>query len=222
MPTQVQCAAPILGTMLRVIKLNSCGVPVTGDGSAQIVMNGFVQVQESAQYDTGDRKITRLANGSTLCHNRKLPDLFTNDELTIDFCVWHPGLIVNTIGGRLLTASASPTGTGAAFGENFSIMHWSLELWQEVDGEGACDASGNQQYLYHAWPHISDAKKGQWTANNDPTQFQVIGNTYSASPLWTAGNAWLGTGQVQAGDHDLWNITTVAPPADACVIADYP
>ncbi len=222
MPTQVTCGAPILGTMLRVIKLNSCGVPVTGTGSAQIVMDGFTQVQDAPSYDTGDRKITRKANG-LLCHNKKLPDLFTNDTLTIDFCAWHPGLIVNTIGGRLLTATASPTGTGTAYGEGLTPAHWSLELWQEVDGVGACDPiTGLPTYFYHAWPHLTNAKRGQNTMSNDPTMFQLIADTEPASPLWTAGDAWLGAGQVQSLDHYLWNQTTTPPPASACVIADYP
>lgn len=218
MPTQIRCASPILGTMLRVISLSSCGVPVTGTGSSQTVMDGFIQVQDAPQYDTGDRKILRLANGQ-LCQNKKLPDAFTNDTLTVDFCVWNPGLIVATIGGRLLTATESPTGTGTAYGTGLTEKHFSLELWQEAT---SCDENGNAQYLYHAWPHLSDAKRGQNTMGNDPTQLQLIANTFDASPLWTAGASWLGASQVLAGDHYLWNITSTAPPADACVIADYP
>src|SRR5688572_28711016 len=94
------CDAPAQGLVVRVIALNSCGVPITGSTSSQIVMDGFTQVAVSPQYDTGDRKITRKANG-TLCQNYKLPDQFTNDEVTIDFCVWNPGMLVETIGARL-------------------------------------------------------------------------------------------------------------------------
>lgn len=221
MATNIRCAAPILGTVLRVITLNSCGVPATGTGSGASVTDGFIQVQDAPNYDTGDRKITRLANGQ-LCHNKKLADVFTNDTLTIDFCVWNPGLIVNTIGGRLLTATESPTGTGTAYGEGLTLKHFSLEVWSEIDGIGGCDSTGTQRYLYHAWPHLSDAKRGQNTISNDPTIFQLIANSFSASPLWTAGNSWLGASQVQAADHYLWNITTTAPPASACILADYP
>src|SRR5688572_23966370 len=104
MPTPLLCSSPVQGQVLRVIKLDTCGIPVSGTGSAVLVMDGFIQVAASPQYDTGDRKITRKANGE-LCTNFKLPDQFTNDELTIDFCVWNPGLIVNTINARLLTGS---------------------------------------------------------------------------------------------------------------------
>jgi hypothetical protein len=221
MSTAVLCDSPIEGLILRIIKLNACGVPVTGTGSAQIVMDGFIQVQDSPQYDTGDRKITRKANG-TLCQNYKLPDQFTNDELTIDFCVFHPGVIVNALAGRLLTATLSPTGTGVAMGTwaNAAAAHWSLEVWQAPPQ--ACDSSGIVYYPYHAWPHISDGKRGDMSINNDPTMLQIIGNTYDASPLWTAGATYLGANQVVLGDHWLRNLQNTAPPPSACIIADYP
>lgn len=221
MPTNVLCDSPIQGQVLRVIKLNACGVPVTGTGSAQIVMDGFVQVAASPQYDTGDRKITRKANG-TLCTNFKLPDQFTNDEVTIDFCVWHPGLIVNTIGARLLTGSVSPTGAGFAHGTwaNAAVAHWSLEVWGIADG-AACNAAGQTVYDYWFWPHLSDGKKGDYTIGSDPTMLQIIANSYDGSPLWTAGAAWL-TAAIVQGDHQGKIITTAAPPTSACIIADYP
>ena len=221
MPTNVLCDSPIQGLVLRIIKLSACGVPVTGTGSAQIVMDGFVQVQDSPQYDTGDRKITRKANG-TLCQNFKEPDQYTNDELTIDFCVFHPGVIVNALAGRLLTATASPTGTGVALGTwaNVTPAHWSLEVWQAPPQ--SCDSSGVVRYPYHAWPHISDGKRGDMSINQDPTMLQIIGNTYDASPLWTVGATYLGAGQVVQGDHWLRNLQNTAPPPSACIIADYP
>jgi hypothetical protein len=221
MPTNVLCDSPIQGLVLRIIKLSACGVPVTGTGSAQIVMDGFVQVQDSPQYDTGDRKITRKANG-TLCQNFKEPDQYTNDELTIDFCVFHPGVIVNALAGRLLTATASPTGTGVALGTwaNVTPAHWSLEVWQAPPQ--SCNASGVVYYPYHAWPHIADGKRGDMTISQDPTMLQIIGNTYDASPLWTAGATYLGASQVVQGDHWLRNLQNTAPPPSACIIADYP
>lgn len=224
MTTNVRCDSPIQGLVLRIIKLNSCGVPVTGTtaaGAIQIVTDGFVQVQDAPQYDNGARKVTRKANG-TLCQNFKSPDQFTNDQLTIDFCNWNPGLIVATLGGRLLTATESPTGTGFAHGTwaNVSAAHWSLEVWQAPPQ--SCDASGIVRYPYHAWPHIADGKRGNFTISEDPTTLQLIGNTYDASPLWTAGNTYLGAGQVIQADHYLRNLQNTAPPPSQCLILDYP
>lgn len=223
MTQQQRCESPILGTVLRTIKLNSCGIPVTG-ASSSVIVSGFVQVQAAPQYDTGDRKILRLASGE-LCVNRKLPDKFTNDQLTIDICAWNPGLVVATIGGTLLTASAIATGraTGAAYGEDLDEQHASFEIWQEVAGDGACDPdTGEQLYLYHAWPHVVDWKRGQTTVNTDPTQLQLIGNTRRGSALWTAGASWLDSNSIPSSTHYLWNFTTTAPPTEACQISTYP
>lgn len=221
MSTFIQCASPILATVLRVITLDSCGEPVTGTGSSEIVMDGFVQVQVAPQYDTGDRKITRKANGQ-LCTNFKIPDQFTNDELTIDLCSWNPGLLVTTIGARLLTGSSSPTGTGFAHGtwSNLSQAHWSLEVWGIPDGV-SCDSAGQQLYNYWFWPHLSDGKKGDYSIGSDPTMLQIVANTYDGSPLWTAGNTWLNAAITQ-GDHEGMIVTTAAPPVANCLILDYP
>jgi hypothetical protein len=223
------CASPIEGLVLRITKLNACGVPITGTGgvaspdagSAQIVMDGFTEVTPSPQYDTGDRVITRKANG-TLCQNFKIPDQYTNDELTMNFCVWNPALIPLTISGRLLSSTSSPTGTGFARGtwSNIIMSHWSLEIWQAPPQ--ACDTTGVVYYPYHAWPHIADGKIGDFNINLDANILQIMGNTYDASPLWTVGNAYLGTGQVVLGDHHLYNLENVAPPPSACFLANYP
>ena len=220
MAQNLLCDEPIQGLVLRVIKLDSCGRPVTGTGSAQIVMDGFVSVQASPQYDTGDRVITRKANG-TLCQNFKIPDQFTNDEVTIDFCVHNPGLIYATIGARILTGSQSQTGSGWAHGTwaNSDPPHWSLEVWGPPS-QSSC-ASGTPLYKYWFWPHLSDAKKGDYTIGNEATMFQVIANTYDGNPLWTAGASWL-VDAIVSGDHEGAILTPTAPPDSACVLADYP
>jgi hypothetical protein len=218
MPTQLRCPrTPILGSTIRIAKLNSCGVTVTGASSAVLVLDSWTQVQAAAQYDTGDRKITRKANG-LLCVNTKLPDVFTNEQLTIDLCAWNPGVMVETLGATLITATESPTGTGNMFGVGMEGAHWSLELWSGIDGD-PCDASGNPLYFYAAWPHLSDGKLGDRAWGNDPTNMQIMANSLGASSLWTLGNSWLGSGQVQSGHHFGWNYTTTAPPTVAsCVI----
>lgn len=218
MPTQLRCPeTPILGEVIRIAKLNSCGVTVTGASSAVFVAESWTQVQAAAQYDTGDRKITRKANG-LLCVNTKLPDVFTNEQLTIDFCAWSPAPFVVALGATLITATEPSSGTGAMFGEGMEGAHWSLELWSQVDGN-PCDSSGNPLWFYAAWPHLSDGKLGDRTWGNDPTNLQIMANSLGASPLWTLGDSWLGANQVQAGHHFGWNLTTTAPPAAAeCVI----
>ena len=229
MSTALVCASPIEGLVLRIAKLNTCGVLITGTGgsvpgtgSGIIVMDGFTEVSTSPQYDTGDRVITRKANG-LLCQNFKIPDQYTNDEVTANFCVWNPALIPVTIGGRLLTATQSPTGTGFARGTNMNdellLAHWSLEIWQ-APPQG-CE-TGTPVYPYHAWPHLANGKMGDFSINLDATILQIMADTQDASPLWTLGSTYLGTGQVQFGDHHLYNLTNTTPPPSACFLADSP
>jgi len=221
MAASLLCDAPAQGLVVRLILLDACGVPITGSSSAQVVWDGFTQVAVSPQYDTGDRKISRKANG-TLCQNYKLPDQFTNDEVTIDFCGWNPGLLTTTIGARLLTGSTTPTGSGYAHGtwSNASPTHWSLEMWGPPD-PASCAGGGTPRYSYWFWPHLSDGKKGDYTLGPDPTTLQIIANTYDGSPQWTAGAAWL-VDAIVTGDHQGKILTTVAPPASTCAILAYP
>lgn len=212
--TPLYCPALAQGLVIRVTKLDACGVPITGVNSAQVVMDAFTEVVMSPQYDTGDRKITRKANG-TLCQNYKLPDQFTNNELTINMCTLNPGTLVTALGARLLTATTPGTGTGVAYGTwaNITPVHWSLELWGPPPQ--GCGSSG-VFYPYQAWPHLSDGKLGDMTFGEDPTEITITANSYDASPLWNLGAAYLGAGAIVQGDHWDFNYNTVAPPASAC------
>ena len=221
MATNIRCFTPRKARVLRVTLLDECGVPVTGSGSAQIVESGFVQVAPSAQYETGDEHFSKTADAE-LCVNEKDPDILKRFEITADFCVVNPGLIVNTVSpSRLLTYSESPTGTGFALAEGGSDVHFSLEVWQRVAGSAACDAAGQQQYVYNAWPHMTNGKIGDYNISVEPSVLQIIAESKAVSPLWTIGEDWLGAGAVQViPDHWFVNLTTVEPPTAACIIAD--
>jgi hypothetical protein len=227
MPIQVRCYQPIQGRVIRVVGLNSCGVAISGTGGtggvAQMVMDGFTQVAQEFHYEEGTRKFSRKADGTPCVNFQNEEDALTEIQATIDFCVWHPGMITTTVAGRLLTASESPTGTGFAVMEGVSGKHWSLEVWQNVVGDYACDpVTGQQRYVYNAWPHLWNTKIGNSSINADPTLLQLIATTRKASPLWVAGNPWMGNAPPQQSDHWLNNLTTVAPPTSGCIIGDYP
>jgi hypothetical protein len=218
-----RCYTPIKGLMARVIKLDDCGVPVTGASSGQIVFKGFTKVTGTAQYENGDRQLVRLADGS-MCLNEKDPDLLTNFELAIDLCTIDPGLVANTISpARLLTATESPTGTGFAMAEGSATSHWSLEVWQKVAGVNRC-ISGVTRYVYNAWPHLTDGKLGgDYSIGVEASSLSIGANSLPVSPNWTAGNSWLGASAVSVvPDHWFQNLTTVAPPSELCGIQSYP
>lgn len=222
--TVASAVTPIKGTHYRIVKLDACGNPVTGTGSMVVVSKGFVQVQMEPQYEDGEEFFERTADG-TPCVNQKDNPVLKRMQLQIEFCE------INTTGtaflasARELTANAAGvTGSGFAFAEGSPSNRYSLEVWQKVAGSGACDPGGFQRYIYNAWPNCGASKIGTYTIENGRSTLQVTSETMAASTAATigwgdgpgSGTGYLPTNEVaQAGDHWLWNITTVAPPTPA-------
>jgi hypothetical protein len=219
MPTATRCFTPIKGRVLRVVALDDCGVPVSGAGSGVVVAAGFTQVQQSAEYETGTEFFERTADGS-LCVNQKDPDILKRLNLTVDVCQVDPGMLSTISLVRLLTASESPTGTGFALAEGAPTGHFSLEVWQRDAGSDAC-ADGETRWVYNAWPHLVNPKIGDWTIANALSPLQWLAESRKVSPVWTIGDAWLGSGAVTVvPDHWFVNLTTTDPPVEQCGIQD--
>lgn len=208
-------ATPIKGRAMRLVQLDTCGNPVTGASGLVVVTRGFVQVQAEPQYEDGEQQRLRLADGS-LCVNDDDPDDFTNVNLTIDFCGVCPSVAQITNGARLIGDAGPPvTGTGAAYGEGQLTARWSLEVWQNVTGRGACDANGLQRYVYWAWPNVGNGRVGSLTIANSALTMQIAAKTDAVGSLWSnfLGSDWLPAGEAfEEGEHYLWNITTEPPP----------
>lgn len=212
-----QCGAAAQGTVLRVVKLDACGAPVTGASSAVVITEGYISINPEPQYEDGDQIRTKKANGK-LCINVQGPNQYVNSNVTINLCVLDPDASVIIFGSRLILASAV-TGTGAAYGYNNPEAHFSLETWQPLSGPGRCDpATGAQRYVYWAWPHVWNAKVGTFSIENGPLELVAEAQTNFPSSLWGdgpgTGTSWL-PGAIDTTnyvDDFLWNITTTPPP----------
>lgn len=213
-----RCVSVIKARVIRLVKVDECGVPITGTGSAVIVSKGFVSVEAEPDYEEGEEFTQRNANGD-LCVNDKDPDSLKRVALTVNLCEIDPEMLQVATGERLLTTSDGVTGTGMAFGEGALSGRFSMELWQPVAGAGACDPSGNQQFVYWAFPNVGNGKITDFTFENAPFEFGFEAETKAASLLWGdgpgTGTSWIDQ-DVEEGDHFLFNITTVEPPVDAC------
>lgn len=215
------CAAPIKGSAFRMVKVDVCGVPVTGASSLVVVTKSFVQVQMAPQYDAGTEFFERTADGS-ICVNQKDAPVLKRMQLTVDFCSVDPDAIAYILSAREIATSAPVSGLGFALSEGSPVNKFSLEVWQYVAGSGACDASGSQRYVYNAWPTCGNAQIGSYTIQNGVSNLQIMCETFAASPLWGdgpgAGATWLpaGTPNPTGTEHWMWNITTIAPPATSC------
>ena len=76
------CAAPIKGTHLRIVKLDACGIPVTGASSLVVVTKGFVQVQMDPDYEAGTEFFERNADGDA-CVNQSDPEAHEADHRSV-------------------------------------------------------------------------------------------------------------------------------------------
>lgn len=212
------CVSPIKATVMRVIKLDACGAPVTGADSAVIVQDGFVSISPSPQYEEGVEFLQKKASGA-FCVNQIDPPQLKRVDTEQIWCVLDPDILVLMTGERLLTTGDPITGTGVVYGEGEITAHFSLEVWQPVSGANACTPGGVQQYVYWAFPNMGNAQVGDWTFENGVFTFTINTTTFSASALWGTGpgsdGPWIEQA-VQAGDHFLHNVTDVPPPTAAC------
>ncbi len=218
------CATPIKGTHLRIVKLDACGNPVTGASSLVVVTKSFVQVQMEPQYEDGVEFFERTADGS-VCVNQKDDPSLKRFNLTIDFCEVNVSGVAFVTSARELTLGTPTTGYGFAVAEGTPTNRFSLEVWQQVGGSGACDASGLQRYIYNAWPNVGAAQFGSYTIENGRSTLQITAETRAASAAaivgWLdgpgTGTSWLPAGiTAESDEHWLWNITTTAPPTAQC------
>ncbi len=215
-------AAPIKGRVYRVVKLDSCGNPVTGTGSGmQLVHSAFTMVGQDPQYEDGVEFFERTASGA-LCVNQKDDPILKRINLTIDFCAINVTGAAYMASMKELTVGSPTTGYGFALSEGASSNRFSLEVWQEVAGSGACSSTGLQQYIYNAWPNVGAVKVNNYNVELARSTLELVGETRAistASNGWLAKNgssAWLPAGTTMLGtEHWLWNITTTAPPASA-------
>lgn len=223
MATVSTCIAPIKGTHMRIVKLDTCGNPVTGAASMVVVSKGFTQVQMEPQYEDGEEFFERTADGS-VCVNQKDPATLKRMQLTIQVCEVNVTAMSYALSVReLTTGGATTTGHGFAVSEGQPLNRFSFEVWQQVAGSGACDASGLQRYIYNAWPNVGNSQLQSYTIENGRSTLSFVAETAGASVLWTdgpgTGTSWLPTGianNALTTDHWLWAVTTTAPPTIAC------
>ena len=212
------CVTPIKGTHLRIVEVDSCGIPVTGTSGLVVVTKGFVSVEMEPDYEDGEEFFERTADG-TPCVNQKDDPTLKRLALTIQMCEVNVSGMSYIMSARELITGTPTTGTGFAVAEGNPTNRFSLEVWQEVAGAGACDASGAQRYIYNAWPNVGATQLGTYTIENGRSVLEITSETRGAAATWDTlvGEDWLPSGEsVDTDEHWVWNVTTTAPPTIAC------
>lgn len=224
------CAAPIKGTVVRLIKLDSCGLPVTGANADVAVFDAFTEIANSPQYEDGQRFLLKKANGSA-CVNQKDRSFLNWVLTTVNVCSADPRVLTMATSARLLTATT--TGTGVMYDGDLLDSNYSMEVWQEVAGAGACGPTGLQQYFYWLYMYNSDAKIQDFSQTLDTTVLSWQAQTYAVTDgtKWltqanavvtgalTAGatpGTYLGSNTPVTGEHFGYNISSTVPPTAYC------
>lgn len=219
---EATCFSGIKACRIRLVRLDSCGVPVVGPSSVA-VSKGFISVGATAEVEEGEEFLVKNACGEP-CINEKDCDFLKRYNLTINFCKVDPTLVELTTANRALTDGARVI--GVAIGSEVQCEDgWSLELWQKTAG---ADCTGSAPlWSYWAWPWLSSGMLGDLTFENGPFSFDITakskavgagtwdadsGNSESLGPF---GVLPVGAGLLK-GEHVAHVLTDVQPPEETC------
>lgn len=222
MPTQ--CLKPVRGKVARITKLDACGVPVVGAKSV-VVTDGFVSVEGQIQLEDPQEYKLKNANDTFLYNSRGKP-LIKWVDLTLNFGKVDPEAYNLVTGSPIeLNDATVPEPVGFRIRENV-YANFALELWTDLEGL-AC-VGGTAAYGYMLLPWVKDAVVGNWTWQNDTITFPVQSARTEHGSGWGVGpynvvnrvNAPAGPSAlltpIDALDHMLMELTTIAPPSPTC------
>lgn len=214
---------PIRGEVMRITKLDACGTPVTGPKS-RLVTDGFISVEGTVEVEDGQEYKQKGANDKFIFNSRGRP-LIKWLNLTISFGRVIPDAYNLTTGSPLeMNDAAVPEAVGFRVRENV-FADFALEVWTSLEGQPCV---GQQSYGYMLLPWVTDAIPGDYNIQNDTITFPLKSARTHRDSQWGVGpynviNKLTGaTGPspllvpVQTGnfsDHQIFELTTLAPPA---------
>jgi hypothetical protein len=217
------CFVPLLGKMIRVTEIDSCGALLTA--GQQLATDGFVTLTLSAEVEEGTEIIVRKASGA-LCVNEKQADSFKRFTVEIEFCGVNPSLLSLVTNAVPYADGEEIIGFTVPEGE---IKKWfALELWTGLSGvvcaPGTEEASG-----YILLPFVTAGVLGDIeVTGEDAITFSMEGAGTKGGNAWGVGPYDVYAPALTPGvagplpealdpyDHFLMIETNIAPPPDAC------
>ena len=121
-------AASVQGAAIRVTRLNANGTTASG-ASASYVLNSFIRVSFTPEYEEGDEITEKTADGS-VCVTYKAPDTLKRVNLELAICNPDPEFTELVAGGLLLTSAGQSVGyAAAATGVDANPNGVALDVW---------------------------------------------------------------------------------------------
>lgn len=220
------CPSFLRGTALRATRLDSCGRPVYGE-CGQVVSDGFVTIEMSAETDDGDDISVTKANGQT-CVSVAPCTQFKWYETSIELCEVDPDLvqIMNPTWEKVLDAQGNTIGYDAN-GTLDCSTGFALEIWMETyQAADACAGSGSQgSYGYMLLPWVIGGAPDDLEITNDAISFTFTGKTKIGSgwrrgpyPVQLQENGAPGPLLRPIGPDTHYRLftTTIRPPEPEC------
>lgn len=221
-----QCVTMARGRRMRLTRTDECGVPQTGP-TGQLVTDGFVSVANAPNISDPEEINQPNANGDPCIDDQGNP-IFRWIDLTMIFCQVDPDAF-NIITGNPLVLNDAATPESVGFrvdSEVTGTAHFGLEIWSGTTGPAACE-TGTAQFGYWLYPHVLQARVGEWTVENGALTMTLTARTAGGTG-WgvgpydvrnsvgaTPGPAPLLT-PIGSSEHLHFEVVDLAPPAAAC------
>ena len=177
------CASMARGKMLRLTRLDDCGVPVEGPAS-EVTTKGFVSVTATPVYQDQEDITQTDANGDT-CIDDQTDVSHPWHELNILFCNVDPNSVNIITGDPLVLNDGTPSPDTVGFRWDAAVSgsaNFALEVWSGIPGQ-PCDPDGNVQYGYWLYPFVVQAQIQEYVVENGAL---TLGFTARTSP----GSGW--------------------------------
>lgn len=183
MPTK--CYAQVRGSVIRVTRLDSCGVPDPG-ASAVVVSKRVSTVTIDEVTDDGTN-IRERNFADELCI---VDDAFTTIigyTADIALCGVDPDLVSLLTGQPVVTNAAGDiVGFDATTDIDLDSFGFAIEVWSRIAG-ASCDPSGFRNWGYTVFPFLKGGRVGGFSFENGAVQFQISGAQTRDGNGWGVG-----------------------------------
>jgi|SRR6478609_5429276 len=222
MPTK--CYAQVRGSVIRVTRLDACGVPDPG-ASAVVVSKRISSVTIDEVTDSGTN-IRERNFADELCIVDDAFEQIVGYTADVALCGVDPALIGLMTGQPVvMNAAGDVVGFDATTDIDLDGFGFSIEVWSRIAGS-ACGIGGNRPWGYTVFPFLKGGRLGGFAFENGPVSFTVTGAQTRDGAGWGSGpfdvdrdegglpsplNTPLG-----ATTHYRNTLVTLDPPAASC------
>lgn len=221
-----ECFAQVRGRVIRVTRLNACGIPDPGQ-SAVVVSKRVSSVTIDEVTDSGTN-IRERNFGDEMMIQDDSYDQTLGYTGAINLCGVDPGLIsVFTGQPTVVNAAGDIVGFDARTGIDLDGFGFAMEVWSKIAGS-ACDASGRRKWGYTVFPFFKGGRLGGFSFENAAVQFSITGAQTRDGAQWGTGPFRVDRGigptfapiplftPLTANTHYRNQIVTLDPPVASC------